>query len=929
MSAHVGERVRVYWMDEDEWFAGTVQAFDDEQGYYVLYDDMTSEEERDGSEGGGNGEKEEEGEEIGTRQNTDNVPRMMEPPPSPGDGYDDDAEYGNDDERDLPAISARGAEEEVKATTVAQEDTEEEEDANSGRDHRHDEEDAEVTNSDEDEDKDEQSIAISEVPITFDKRHANQTTAATRTPSNSSSSSSKSTPLPASHSGIQLPARGTLRGKITPPRAFVKIAFVEAGDNVHLSSLMLRCKRVLATTSAAPASNHPVWNTHRLGEEDTFDGEEHLHDEEEIDGGFQMQLVPPCTFPNDPPAWLQLRGDVLFSVYAADSDDMTNGRRPVHDFIGQAVLSIRDILHEVLYVAPCIARQLRLQSRQGKPLQANDGNNDIGPEILVSFEFTPTYEDDRRTSATSKKMSRSALRSAPLTISAASKKPPRSRVSSESHHQAKLTTKAQAKHTSSSCINRRKFEKQVDQQNVAFAKRLEDNERRRLRHAEHAKAQAKSRQPIPLHGTMKLDHKASSGINRSKFQQQIDSENKAMDKRRQGFLAKRETGEAKPSRRQGTAERRNREYDALAVGFDDVDKDKVLARDKRQVKLREHDFLMQKAQAKYQQQSEIVEHVMALQRELAELKDKVNATKARATHPDILSKKDAHLRDCLRSAAAHAHKADTPSRVTKQPKHKIKDKANNNTSALAEDNSDTIARKRKEYELLKQEAASLDADKQTWSNMLQTCNKSEQTLDDEIQKLNAQLRFVHAKQAFAKRMKDTSSNTASKGFAQREVASRKQYMEFSREEEEQWTLYQVQQELTQLQIAVQVLKERSSPERNRSSTAGKASSSTGSAACAYLEKKIAKQTLKLEQLRAESTQQERNYEALMVSGEYETLRKQVYELQHTLFLCQQQTKHVHLAQRHAKFAQQKLHMEFQRQVFQEQSETEILFKKTK
>uniref|UniRef100_K3WEA7 Uncharacterized protein n=1 Tax=Globisporangium ultimum (strain ATCC 200006 / CBS 805.95 / DAOM BR144) TaxID=431595 RepID=K3WEA7_GLOUD len=515
--------------------------------------------------------------------------------------------------------------------------------------------------------------------------------------------------------------------------------------------------------------------------------------------------------------------------------------------------------------------------------------------------------------------------------SAATKKPARSRASSELLHQAKVTAKAQAKHTSSSYINRRKFEKQVDQQNVAFAKRLEDHERRRLRHAEHAKAQAKSRQPIPFHGTMKLDHKASSGINRSKFQQQIDSENKAMGKRRQERCLKRDTSEAKAPRRRAAAggDRKKGEYDVAAIGFDDVDKDKVLARDKRQVRLREHDFLMQKAQAKYQQQHEIVEHVMVLQRELAELKDKMSATKARVTRLDILNRKDTHLRDCLRSAAAHAYKPDAPSRVIKQSKPKSKDKDNINASSVAEDNSDAIARKRKEYELLRQEAASLDSEKQTWSNTLQMCNTAEQSIGDELEKLNAQLRFVHAKQAFAKRMKDNSSNMASKVFAQREMASRKQHLELSRDEEEQWTLYQAQQELMQLQIAIQVLQERSSPERNRTSTACKASSSAGSTACAYLEKKIAKQTLKLEQLQAESAQHEREYETLMVSGEYETLRKQVHELQHTLFLCQQQAKHAHLAQRHAKFAQQKLQMEFQRQVFQEQSETEILFNKTK
>ncbi|TYZ60986.1 hypothetical protein PybrP1_005341 [[Pythium] brassicae (nom. inval.)] len=35
----VGCRVRVYWADEDEWFAGCVHAVDAADGYFVVYDD--------------------------------------------------------------------------------------------------------------------------------------------------------------------------------------------------------------------------------------------------------------------------------------------------------------------------------------------------------------------------------------------------------------------------------------------------------------------------------------------------------------------------------------------------------------------------------------------------------------------------------------------------------------------------------------------------------------------------------------------------------------------------------------------------------------------------------------------------------------------------------------------------------------------------
>lgn len=948
----VGKRVRVYWDDEGEWFSGCVQEIDDEQGHYVLYDDGDERWEspeqlvrfdpesstRPLRDDGGDGDAEQKGDNP-REHSTDRAPRMMEPPASPGDEYtDDDGEYGNDEEEESDLVHAAYNEgdedmENIDLATVP--------DAQYAR-IADSEEDAEE-HTDSGDDDGEQSVAVSEVPITFERIHSRQSSARNGRPS--PSSSSRSIPVPAS--GRRLPARGTLRGKVlratnlpcvvqkhasqitSPPSAFVKVAFVEAGESAH-TNIMLRCKNVLATTSVAHPSNHPVWNAGQDDEEEEVDsiGEAQDDDDDEVNGGFQMQVVPPRTSPKEPPAWLQLRGDILFSVYSASCGSDVggdSGRRQVHDFIGQAVLSLRDVLREVLYISPCITRHLTLQSRQGKPVEANQSNANGGnmPEILVSFRFLPAYDEDvrqRMRSASSR-----TTRTTSVTTTAAPDRKSFS-ASEQKQHKAKPRSTQQSKHTSSSCVNRRKFEKQVDQQNAAFAKRLEGAEARRARHAEHAKAQAKSKQPIPYHGTMKLDHKASSGINRTKVQQQINQENKAMDKRLRAIIR----DEKKPSaKHRGESKRGGRSdgSDEDEIGFDDLDKDKALARDKRHQKLREQDFLMQKAQSKYQQQNQVVEEVMALQSELAELRSKVFAAKTSVTRLDILNKKDEHVRNCLRSAAESVGRRSSSHPVaqrssgdsTASTKRKVKETTS--TSADDTDTSGAIARQKKEHELLKQEAESLHADKQMSGKELNKCNQLEQELDDELHKLSSQLRFVQTKRAFQLRM-NSKAGGAELQFA-REMKKKQQRLELSRDEEEQWTLYQVQQELTQLQIAVQVLKERS----RESSMSGRTSTSSSAVACEYLQKKIGKQTQKLDQLAAEQAHYQREYESLLVSGEQETLRKQVHELQHTLFLCQSQAKHVKAAQRHAKFTDESLKMAFNSKVFQEQTETEILFKK--
>lgn len=955
----VGKRVHVFWHDEGEWFAGCVQDVDGAEGYFVVYDDgderweaptqlVRFEGDTAGDDDAGGdrvasdeeqeyGDDDEEEEGVMAQPRSSRAPQMLEPPASPSDAYDDDDE---DEEENANGGGSGG--------TVHDNNGH---DARVGGDENDGEEEADAKNayvhgledSDGDEDLDErrnqhggsdsddgeQSIAMSEVPITFERLRGRV----------EPSIGARST-----ESGVRLPARGVLRGKVlfashlpslsssytrsggklalVPPRAFVKIAFVEAGDNASTSAsnLMLRCKNALSSTSVAMPSCSPVWNE--------LSGNGH-----EVDGEFQMQLAPPqakfsssTSVKPPPPAWLQLRGDVLFSVYSAsgdaDNNDVSDGRsrRQVHDFIGQAVLSLPDILREALFVSPTLVRRLPLHSRQGKSLAPSRSNGamdseDEGdamtstPELVISLEFEPTYSEEVRQrvkaftppSTTVLKRSTSA-RSQPKTSS----QQPKQQQKAPSSQQAKRT------HTSSSAVNRKKFEKQVDQQNVAFAKRIEWQYERRARLTEHAKAQAKSKYPVPQHGTMKRDHKASSSVNRGKFQQQIRGENRAMAKRLHAIALK----------NNGDSKLRRADAKGCDVGFDDLDKDKLLACDRREQKLREQDFLMERAQAKYHKQNAVVEEVMALQTDIAELHAQVFAAKASVNRLDILTNKDRHLCKCLRSAVETAATVSSGSSARGGSAQVLKRRSQREKAAVEDDadNSDAdVVRQRKELELLKKEAASLDADKQSRSQELRACNQREQELDDEIHRLSAQLRFVQDKQAFQLRM-NSKAGAAEQRLVQ-DMKKKQQLLELSRDEEEQWKLHQAQQELTQLQIAVQVLKERrESPSQLASS------SSTSTAACEYLQRKIERQKQKLEQLETEQRHFQHEYEVLMVSGEQDALRRQVHELQQTLFLCQAQHKQIAAAQRHAKFADEKLAMELRKQAFEQQTETDMLFK---
>lgn len=991
----VGSRVHVYWVDEDAWFAGRVQDVDASDGYYVVYDDgderwespaqlVRFADDSDGGEGVGDPEEGEKGdnEGVGVQEEDEravamprssHAPQMLEPPASPADAYE--SEDGDSDDGEAAATTAiesgddldnegytpptSGAKE-TRWRQSADIERQGDDDDDAGEQHHEQE-----VGMESDSDADEQSIATSEVPITFERKRGrvNSTTSiqlsARSSASKDTSRSSKGDADPlrgfstSTADTARLPVCGVLRGKVlcarnlpslpspqavsaatlhvVPPRAFVKVAFVEASESgtATASSLMLRCKSALSTTSVAPPSCSPTWN-------------DEVCDDEAVDGGFQMQLAPvPANVPSTvsgtlASAWLQLRGDFLFSVYAAsedeggDSDENSergakNRRGNNHDdFIGQAVLSLPALLREALVTSSALTRHLPLQSRQGKTLAtiltrdvlasqvASGGSKQStrGPEIVVSLEFAPTYSEDLRQRS---KSSRSSTPAATLKRPTSATSQPKSisqKLQPQQTQQHKKAPSKQAKdertHTSSSAVNRKKLAKQIDQQNAAFAKRIEWQHERRTRLADQAKAQAKSSHPVPQHGTMKRDHTPSSRVNRSRFQQQVHDENRAMEKRLHAITRK---GDDNKPRSRGAAVRSD------DVRFDASDKDALLACERRQQRLREQDFVAMRAQAAYRKQSALVEEVAALQADVAELRSEVADAKAAATRLDILTNKDEHLCKCLRSAADASEASSRSSSDTSSAKV-AKRRVPTDEDAGAE-----CSRQRKELELLRNEAAGLDADKQRRSQELRTCNARTQELDDEIHRLGAQLRFVQDKQAFERRMTTSKASTLEQ--QQQGTQRRHQRLELSRNEEEHWKLFQAQQELTQLQIAVQVAKDR----KDASSATTVATTTLSTAACAYLEKKIARQQQKLEQLESEQRHWQQTYEALAASGEYEALRTQVHELQQTLFLCQAQQKQLAAAQRRAAVAGERLAGELQKQAFEQQTETDVVLKR--
>lgn len=868
----VGLRVRVYWEDEGEWFSGVVQDADEDQRLFVLYDD-------------GDERWEDETQQIEVVvvpvARSTAAPAMMEPPASPGyeDEYEDD-EAEKNDIVDALDDDVRGPEYQELDAVQSQTETasdQEDEDQDAGQmtaldpelDDRTDEE-ADELNSDHD---DSQSIAMSEAPLMFGSQRPAQ-------------------PEP---SATQLPIRGILRGLVLRasnlsgadqsdrPNAFVRIAFVEAGDTNN-TNLMLRCKNALAATSVVSRSSHPIWNE--------GDNDDQASDS---DGAFELQLAPLNTALEQRSSWFQLRGDLLFTVYASSSSGSNR-----NDFIGQTLLSLQNILREVLVASPRVTRHLALQSRQGKPLAASDSER---PELVVSFNFIPTYEQDLKRKSSSaqpsnprKSSTMASVRSAGTAkkAHAASRDPP--------EHIRRLNA-----HRSSSSINRRKFEKQVEQDNRAFAKKLQSNQVRQVRKFAQAKAEEKQRKVVPQRGTMTYSHKASSHVNRSKFQSQVTAENKAIEKRLHAIVRNSDSKIC---------------WNAQAKDDGDgaEDPDKAYVRDKRQRKQAEKDYMMEKAQAKYQQQNHVVEMVLALQQSIADQKAQIFAAKTSATRLGILNKKNQHLRDCLRNAVDKAATATKPVGASIGKKTRQSSSADSTTTGAMDFANGSIRRERKELELLLKEEAVLRSDLEQCSQELATTTREEKSLEQEVAELQSKLRFVQSKQQFQQRLSGRDAH-----ILEREMRTKQRQMELSREEEDQWALFQAHQELSQLQITVQVLGDRL---EGKASSCKRPGTAGGTAVNEYLARKIEKNKVKLAELQRELSEWQDKYEAQVVSGDQERLRKQIQELQHVLFLCQARVKQAKAAERQARVAADRVATKFQGQLFHEQTETEILLKKS-
>ncbi|KAI9996761.1 hypothetical protein PInf_000023 [Phytophthora infestans] len=482
----------------------------------------------------------------------------------------------------------------------------------------------------------------------------------------------------------------------------------------------------------------------------------------------------------------------------------------------------------------------------------------------------------------------------------------------EKARSAKRTAPAQ---TSSSSINRRRFEQQVAKDNRSFAKRLEWKEARRTRQSAQAKAQEKRKVTPPQHGARKHGHKSHSGINRTKFVQQIAAENKAMGRRLQNILGT-DDGARNPEKFSSWAAAEPKD----SLSYDYMDRDKLHAQDKRWQRQVELDFLMEKAQTTYQQQHQMVEEVMELQEAVATLKTQVDTLNKSVLRLNILNKKDQHVRDCLLRAAVTS--GSSAVKASPRQPHTLNGSSSKTRTQNNPEDSDSSGKNRKEQELelLTQHRDRLQADKRKSSQELMALNQQELELDSEMEDQQSKWEYALATQLFHRQM--GKKNAAQTQQAMQEMKRRQKALELSREEEEQWACYQAHQELTQLQIAIQILKD----QHGGGLAGSRASKSSSTAVCEYLTKKIAKQERKLQQLQEEVERRRNDYEAMLVSGGNESLRRRVQELQKLVFLCKSQASHVKKAERSARRKGEQVDLEFQRRLFSEQTETDILLK---
>jgi hypothetical protein len=675
---------------------------------------------------------------------------------------------------------------------------------------------------------------------------------------------------------------------------------------------MLRCKETLSTTNIVRGSVHPVWSEDVLSSDNQ-------RDSDTANGGFQLELLPRIVPPATKPAWHHLPGDVLFTVFSASRTD-GSARNGANEHIGQATVSLRSLVQDLLTMSPFTTRVLELRSRSGKRLGygnastrslLDDGRADA-PTLVVSFCFIPAYE-----SKTKAKVPRS-LRSVPSrsrleTRTAPAKSSSRASTRPEKPRSATRTAPAQ---TSSSSINRRRFEKQVAKDNRSFAKRLEWKVARRTRQSTQAKAQEKKQVTPPQHGARKHGHKASSTINRTKFVQQVAAENKAIGKRLHSILGNDEGARNPENFSTWAAEPKD------SANYDYVGRDKAHAQDRRWQRQVELDFLMEKAQTKYQQQHEMVEEVMELQEAVGALRTQVDSLNKSVLRLDILNKKDQHVRDCLLRAAV-----TTGSAVVKaSPRLKTLRKAAAQSKPAEQQGGENAGKHRQEQELelLAQHRDRLQADKQKLSQELRALNQQEIDLDSDLNDQTSKWELAVATQLFHRQMDKKHALQAQK--AVQEMKRRQKALELSREEEEQWTAYQARQELTQLQIATQVLRDRGGEQPRRLAATREASASS-SAVCDYLTAKIARHKSKLQQLQQDVERRRRDYEALLGSGGHESLRQRVQELQKLVFLCKTQAAHVKKAEKMAQRKGEQADLAFQRRLLKEQTETELVLKR--
>ncbi|KAL4160408.1 hypothetical protein PRNP1_000977 [Phytophthora ramorum] len=929
----VGKRVRVYWSDEEEWFEGTIQEYDDSQGYYVAYDDGDERWEPNGTPLLVEGEEEAQTAEnygvLRSARDQDQTPEMMEPPASPGSNYEDDYDGTEQDENqqrehDRVVPGAHQDNEPIDGNKVDFDSSYQQEEAD-----QRDEDQLEVKDDPEGNEmfddrgsgdsEDEESVAESEMPQTFGKNRSDSTGNRRSLATNTSLPSTVPVPVKGLLEGKVLRATGLQTSRALAPNSFVRVSFVESGDATHASA-MLRCKETLSTTGIVRGSANPVWS-----EDPPRDfAADQENNSSRADGGFQLELLPRVTPPATKAAWLQLPGDVLFTVFSASRSD--NSRSGANEHIGQATVPLRSLLQDLMSLSPLTTRVLELRSRSGRRLGYGnastrslfDDERAEVPTLIASFRFIPTYETKAkekvpRALSRVSSISRVDNRVAPAKSSS---------LVSVRQDKARSATRTAPAQTSSSGINRRRFEKQVAKDNRSFAKRLEWKDARRTRRSVQAKAQEKKKVTPPQHGARKPDHKASSGINRTKYVQQVAAENKAIGKRLQNVLGIDE-GARNPEKFSSwaAAEPKN------STNYDYMDRDKVHAQDKRWQRQVELDFIMEKAQTKYQQRSQTVEEVMELQESVRTLKTQVDTLNKSVVRLEILNKKDQHVRDCLLRAAA-ASGSSTLKASPRQPITLSKSSSRTATQSSSNDvgggDSSGKHRKEQEWELLTLHHDRLHADKQKLSQELKTLNQQELDLDHEIDDQQSKWELAIATQLFHRQMDKKNAVQAQK--ALQEMKRRQKALELSREEEEQWKCYQAHQELTQVQIAIQILRDERGEEPRRLA-ATRASSSSSTAVCDYLTKKTEKQKSKLLQLQVEVEQRRGEYEAMVVSGGNESLRKRVQELQKLVFLCKAQATHVKQAERLAQRKGEQVDMHFQRRMFNEQTETEIVLKR--